>query len=220
MTCIAHKKQVHWYDDVSALFRGFCSCGVRFAQPAADEVVSLPGWHGPLPSRHFSGLLPTGNSTGSPGKLHYWLIESEGNPKTDPIVLWLNGGPGSSSLIGLLTENGQLMMNDASLPANATADATPTLFYNKYSWSRKANMLYLEQPKGVGFSFCDAARKAWKSGADSASSSSKCMNDDASTAVDAHEALVNFSNLSRVLAQCLLHCGGKLRGHIHSDADG
>merc|ERR1711871_1659562 len=63
---------------------------------------------------------------------------------------------------------------------------------NKYSWSRKANMLYLEQPKGVGFSFCDAAREARKRGADSASSSSKCMNDDASTAVDAHEALVNF----------------------------
>ena len=65
------------------------------------------------------------------------------------MVLWLNGGPGSSSLIGLLTENGQFNTNDDSLNGGNI-----DLIYNPYSWSQVANVLYLEQPKGVGFSYC------------------------------------------------------------------
>ena len=42
---------------------------------AADEVLALPGWNGALPSKHYSGLIPVGNQTGSAGHLHYWLIE-------------------------------------------------------------------------------------------------------------------------------------------------
>jgi len=48
---------------------------------------------------------------------------------TDPLVLWLNGGPGSSSLIGLLNENGQIKVNDDSL--DVPAGNTPASFYNK-----------------------------------------------------------------------------------------
>jgi carboxypeptidase C (cathepsin A) len=58
----------------------------------ADKVTSLPGFDGTLPSTHYSGYLPTGVKTGSAGMLHYWVIESENNPKTDPVVLWYNGG--------------------------------------------------------------------------------------------------------------------------------
>jgi carboxypeptidase C (cathepsin A) len=92
-------------------------------------------------------------------------------------VLWYNGGPGSSSLIGLLTENGQIMLNDDSI--NGTG--TPKLFYNKYGWSQAATMIYLEQPKGVGFSYCEDAKA--------------CTNTDESTAIDGHEFLVNFFKL-------------------------
>lgn len=146
---------------------------VTFAAVPADKVDSLPGFDGNLPSAHYSGYLPTGVATKSAGQLHYWLIESENNPSKDPIVLWLNGGPGSSSLIGLLQENGQVTVNDDSL--NGTG--TPKVFYNPYSWSSVANMLYLESPKGVGFSYCET---------------STCHNTDESTALDAHEFLVNF----------------------------
>ena len=81
----------------------------------SDKVTSLPGYKGELPSTHYSGYLPVGELSKSPGQLHYWFIESESSPSEDPVVLWLNGGPGSSSLIGLLTENGQIVTNDNSL---------------------------------------------------------------------------------------------------------
>eukprot|EP00047_Mylnosiga_fluctuans_P004225 m.233340 g.233340 ORF g.233340 m.233340 type:complete len:470 (-) comp12496_c0_seq1:46-1455(-) len=134
-----------------------------------DEVTALPGWDKPLPSKHYSGYL---NVTG--GFLHYWFIEAEKNPATAPVALWLNGGPGSSSLIGLLTELGQFQVNDDSL--NGTG--TPTLFYNPYSWNQVANVIFLESPKGVGFSYC--------------TDRAKCVNTDESTAVDAYDALVGF----------------------------
>ncbi|EDQ88901.1 uncharacterized protein MONBRDRAFT_37373 [Monosiga brevicollis MX1] len=142
------------------------------AAPAADEVTSLPGWDKALPSKHYSGHIPVGKENNPTGYLHYWsdhpptqmaspiphpantwranrFIESENDPSNDPVVLWLNGGPGSSSLIGLLTENGQFNTNDDSINGSNI-----NLIYNPYSWSQVANVLYLEQPKGVGFSYC------------------------------------------------------------------
>jgi serine carboxypeptidase-like clade 1 len=123
--------------------------------------------------------IPVGKLSGTAGHLHYWLIESTNNPSTDPIVLWLNGGPGSSSLIGLLTENGQISTSDASL--TEPINGVPQVFVNDFAWTTLANVLYLESPKGVGFSYCDNATK-----------SSQCVNTDESTAQDAYEFLVNF----------------------------
>ena len=98
--------------------------------------------------------------------LHYWFIEAETDSSFAPVVLWLNGGPGSSSLIGLLTENGQVATNVNSLVPEGQV---PKVFYNPYSWSQVANVVYLEQPKGVGFSYCTGGSK-------------KCRNTDESTA--------------------------------------
>ncbi len=63
----------------------------------------------------------------------------------DPVLLWLQGGPGGSSLIGLFTEMGQFQTNDDSL-VNAT-DGVPNLLYNPWNWSRNHSVIYLEQPK-------------------------------------------------------------------------
>ncbi|KAL4472405.1 hypothetical protein ABPG74_018354 [Tetrahymena malaccensis] len=77
--------------------------------------------------------------------LFYILFQSRSNPSTDPLVLWLNGGPGCSSLLGLFEENGPYKIND---------DAT--LRSNPFSWNSNANLIYVDQPVGTGYSHADA----------------------------------------------------------------
>jgi carboxypeptidase C (cathepsin A) len=84
-------------------------------------------------------------------------------------------------LIGLLTENGQIMTNERSFAE--PVDDVPQVFYNPYGWTANATMLYLESPKGVGFSYCDSAVAAID-----------CINNDETTAQDSYEFLVNFFN--------------------------
>lgn len=72
----------------------------------------------------------------------YWFFESRKSPATDPLVLWLTGGPGCSSIMALLTENGPCKVNE---------DLTTVL--NPYSWNTEANVLWLDQPTDVGFSY-------------------------------------------------------------------
>ncbi|KAG6651407.1 hypothetical protein CIPAW_06G108500 [Carya illinoinensis] len=74
--------------------------------------------------------------------LFYYFAEAEVDPASKPLVLWLNGGPGCSSLgVGAFSENG---------PFRPSGEV---LVRNQYSWNREANMLYLESPIGVGFSY-------------------------------------------------------------------
>ncbi|CAL5414684.1 unnamed protein product [Camellia sinensis] len=74
--------------------------------------------------------------------LFYYFVEAEFDPFSKPLVLWLNGGPGCSSLgVGAFSENGPFRPNGQ------------VLVKNEYSWNREANMLYLETPVGVGFSY-------------------------------------------------------------------
>ncbi len=78
---------------------------------------------------------------------HYWFVTSQNNPATDPVVLWLNGGPGCSSMDGLFIEQGPLLFD------GTYTNGIPNLQANPQSWNRVANMLYIEAPVGVGFSF-------------------------------------------------------------------
>ncbi|CAI8028703.1 Serine carboxypeptidase S10 family member 1 [Geodia barretti] len=74
--------------------------------------------------------------------LFYWFFESRSNPASDPLVVWLTGGPGCSSELALLTENGPFLIN-------GTADPV----YNPYGWNAVSNLLYVDQPAGTGFSY-------------------------------------------------------------------
>ncbi|OIW31437.1 carboxypeptidase-like protein S1 [Coniochaeta ligniaria NRRL 30616] len=87
----------------------------------------------------YSGYLSVGTNM----NMWFWFFESRSSPSTAPLAMWLNGGPGCSSMIGLFQENGPChFVNGAS---------TPSL--NPYSFNTYANMLYVDQPIGTGFSY-------------------------------------------------------------------
>ncbi|KAK9710395.1 hypothetical protein K7432_008444 [Basidiobolus ranarum] len=73
----------------------------------------------------------------------FWFFESRSNPGTDPLVLWLNGGPGCSSMLGLFMELGPCR-------ANVNGDGTQV---NPTSWNSNASTIFLDQPFGTGFSY-------------------------------------------------------------------
>ena len=128
---------------------------VARAAPAADEVERLPGYSGPLPSRQYSGFIDISASMGTNMTVHYWYVESEGSPEADPLLLWTNGGPGASSMFGLLVELGPLVLNEQSVKtAEYRRTGVPTLFYNRYGWSSLGGLLMFDWPPPVGFSYC------------------------------------------------------------------
>ena len=87
----------------------------------------------------YSGYL---NTQISGNELFYLYAPSQNDPDNAPIMLWLNGGPGCSSLFGFLGEIGPV-----------TADNFAGEFtVNPYSWNTNAHLLAIEQPAGVGFS--------------------------------------------------------------------
>ncbi|KAI7940842.1 hypothetical protein MJO28_013127 [Puccinia striiformis f. sp. tritici] len=75
--------------------------------------------------------------------MFFWFFEARNNPKTAPFTLWLNGGPGCSSLVGAFQENG---------PCRVNAQGNSTTL-NPYSWNTYAHVLYLDQPIPAGFSY-------------------------------------------------------------------
>jgi cathepsin A (carboxypeptidase C) len=76
------------------------------------------------------------------GDLFYWLFKSRTNPKEDPLVFWLTGGPGCASEVALFSENGPFTIDRETLK----------LKINEYSWSNNSNIIFIDQPRGTGFS--------------------------------------------------------------------
>ncbi|VUC22891.1 unnamed protein product [Clonostachys rosea] len=74
----------------------------------------------------------------------FWFFESRNDPANDPVTLWLNGGPGSDSLIGLFEEIG---------PCQVVENGTTVL--RDHSWTELSNVLFLSQPVGTGFSYSE-----------------------------------------------------------------
>jgi len=97
-------------------------------------------------TQHHGYLEVTGKK-----ELFYWMFEAKENPSDAPLVLWLTGGPGCSSLVATFTENG---------PCRVDKSGSRT-YASQYSWNNKANMLYLDQPAGTGFSYDKKGPAGW-----------------------------------------------------------
>ncbi|KAL0722263.1 hypothetical protein Bca4012_036862 [Brassica carinata] len=105
----------------------------------ADRITRLPG-QPQVGFQQYSGYVSVDEKKHR--ALFYYLAEAETKPISKPLVLWLNGGPGCSSLgVGAFSENGPFRPKG------------PVLVRNQHSWNHEANMLYLETPVGVGFSY-------------------------------------------------------------------
>ncbi|KAI3868602.1 hypothetical protein MKX03_013112 [Papaver bracteatum] len=114
-------------------------------QQLADRIVRLPG-QPPVKFRQYAGYVTVDESHGK--ALFYWFFEAFEKPKEKPLVLWLNGGPGCSSIgYGEAEELGPFL----------TQKGKPELKFNDYSWNKEANLLFLESPVGVGFSYTNTS---------------------------------------------------------------
>jgi len=110
---------------------------VVFAADLKDRMGNLPSAPN-FTTATYSGYLPVTETK----SLHYVFAESMNDPTSDPVVIWFNGGPGCSSMLAFMQENGPLAIDDGE-------DYIKT---NPYPWNTKANMLWIESPAGVGYS--------------------------------------------------------------------
>nr|XP_028962265.1 serine carboxypeptidase-like 45 [Malus domestica] len=105
----------------------------------ADKITRLPG-QPQVSFQQYAGYVTVDEK--QERSLFYYFVEAQIDPASKPLVLWLNGGPGCSSIgVRAFNENG---------PFQPSGDI---LLKNDFSWNREANMLYLESPAGVGISY-------------------------------------------------------------------
>lgn len=108
------------------------------AAPAEEKMPNLPDAP-QFPTDTYSGYLPVSETK----SLHYVFSESKNDPATDPVVIWFNGGPGCSSMLAFMQENGPLAIDDGETYIKE----------NPFPWIDRANMLWIESPAGVGYSY-------------------------------------------------------------------
>ncbi|KAM0788352.1 hypothetical protein ACM66B_001493 [Microbotryomycetes sp. NB124-2] len=129
-------------------------------------------------SKSYSGYLDIDTDT----HLFFVFFEARHKPSEAPVVLWLNGGPGCSSMTGLLFELGPCSI------ANEGKNTT----YNKYSWTESANVIFIDSPVNVGYSY-----------------GGKSVNSSPETAEDLYAFLQLFYNKFPKFAKNDLHVTGE-----------
>ncbi|KAJ7186601.1 alpha/beta-hydrolase [Mycena filopes] len=133
------------------------------AYPGMPKTPFGPDWQkyfevtGALPNvttpvaRSFAGNVGVNRADHPNATLFFWAFEKANGTltgsasNTDPWIIWLNGGPGSSSMIGLMTENGPLQVT-----------GTYSIVPNNFSWNNLADTIWVDQPVGTGYSTSDA----------------------------------------------------------------
>ncbi|XP_063421347.1 probable serine carboxypeptidase CPVL [Mytilus trossulus] len=106
------------------------------------QKASLVGALDGTSLKSYAGFITVNKTYNS--NMFFWFFPSQKDPANDPVLLWLQGGPGGSSLFGLFVENGPLMV-----------DKNFKLLEKKINWNSRYSMLYIDNPVGTGFSFTD-----------------------------------------------------------------
>ncbi|XP_027926628.1 serine carboxypeptidase-like 45 [Vigna unguiculata] len=128
-----------WSSIVMCVTIQLLQLGIVHPSPSHIRITHLPG-QPQVEFHQFSGYVNVDDRNQQ--ALFFYFAEAEKDAASKPLVLWLNGGPGCSSLgVGAFSENGPFRPKGEGLVRN------------QFSWNREANMLYLETPIGVGFSY-------------------------------------------------------------------
>ncbi|KAH9299268.1 hypothetical protein KI387_030950 [Taxus chinensis] len=178
-----------WRSIVIAVLLVECCYGVGGDQ-AADKITKLPG-QPDVNFDQYGGYVTVSQKDGR--ALFYWLTEASREVSSKlPLVLWLNGGPGCSSVAyGASEEIGPFRIDK-----NASG-----LYVNEFSWNKVANLLFLESPAGVGFSYTNTTSNLFSTG-------------DKRTAQDALIFLLNwFERFPQYRHREFYICGESYAGH-------
>lgn len=108
---------------------------IKEAQSAAEVFFA-----GFKKQKSYSGYLTVDKTYNS--NMFFWYFPAQTQSANAPVVLWLQGGPGASSLIGLFGENGPFMVKNKH-----------GLKLRKFSWTQNHNVIYIDNPVGTGYSF-------------------------------------------------------------------
>ncbi|XP_043694687.1 serine carboxypeptidase-like 42 [Telopea speciosissima] len=132
---------MQWFCGLVVLLSWVALLGCVHGKQLDHLVLRLPG-QPKVGFRQFAGYIDVDEKTGK--SLFYYFVEAEGNAKKKPLTLWLNGGPGCSSMGGgAFTELG---------PFFPRGDGRG-LVINPQSWNKVSNLLFIESPVGVGWSY-------------------------------------------------------------------
>ncbi|KAG4198276.1 hypothetical protein ERO13_A05G076150v2, partial [Gossypium hirsutum] len=157
----------------------------------ADEIDALPGQPDGVDFDQYAGYVTVDQKAGR--ALFYYLVESPPNSSSNnPLILSLNGGPGCSSLgYGAMSELGPFRVNSDG----------QTLFRNDFAWNNVANVIFLESPAGVGFSYSNTSSDYDNAG-------------DTTTAIDTYTFLVNWlERFTQYKSRAFFIAGESYAGH-------
>ncbi|KAI7730892.1 hypothetical protein M8C21_022667 [Ambrosia artemisiifolia] len=143
---------------------------VSIANLVASQTIvkTLPGYPGPLPFKLETGYIGVGEDEAV--QLFYYFVESEGKPEEDPLIIWLAGGPGCGTLRAFFFEIGPMQIQYGKY-----MDNVPALQLDPNSWTKVANVIYLDAPTLTGYSYTKTPEAVHSSDTASASQTAEFM---------------------------------------------
>lgn len=145
----------------------------------ARELSIVPAIQG---LKSYAGFFTVNAS--SNGNMYFWFFPAQSGNTNAPLLLWLQGGPGGSSLFGLFVENGPLYVTQNG-----------SVLRREITWNKDYHMLYIDNPVGTGFSFTD-------------DSGGYCV-DETEVGIDLYSALTQFFTVYSDYLECDFYVTGE-----------